>query len=146
MGWLILKQGPNPSKVSIRNPIKSWPYSTKSRELSSRSVSVLLFYISVPWTPLCRRRQFRDSRIIFRPFKPHHAISLIWTDHRPSNTGFGVWDLPQISSTRAKFGTLGLNWDHFYTLLGLLVVIFIEMPHNQRLQWPIFSSEFLPKF
>ena len=29
------------------------------------------------------------------------------------------------------FGTkLGLFWDHFYTLLGLLVVIFIKMPQN----------------
>ena len=25
---------------------------------------------------------------------------------------------------------LGLFWDHFYTLLGLLVVIFIKMPQN----------------
>ena len=53
---------------------------------------------------------------------------------RPSNTGFGIWDLPRKSSTKAKFGTLGLNWDffwdHFHTLLGLLVVIFIKMPQN----------------
>jgi hypothetical protein len=29
------------------------------------------------------------------------------------------------------FGTkLGLFWDHFYTFLGLLVVIFIKMPQN----------------
>ena len=28
---------------------------------------------------------------------------------RPSNTGFGIWDLPQESSIKAKFGTkLGL--------------------------------------
>ena len=35
---------------------------------------------------------------------------------RPSNTGFGIWDLPQKSSTKAKFGTLGLNWDFFGTI------------------------------
>ena len=47
---------------------------------------------------------------------------------RRFNTGFGIWDLPQKSSTKAKFGTkLGLIWDHFYTLLGLLFVIFIKM-------------------
>ena len=36
--------------------------------------------------------------------------------NRPSNTGFGIWDLPQKSSTKAKFGTLGLNWDFFGTI------------------------------
>ena len=35
---------------------------------------------------------------------------------RRSNTGFGIWDLPQKSSTKAKFGTLGLNWDFFGTI------------------------------
>ena len=35
---------------------------------------------------------------------------------RPSNTGFGIWDLPQESSIKAKFGTLGLNWDFFGTI------------------------------
>ena len=37
--------------------------------------------------------------------------------HRRSNTGFGIWDLPPKSSTKAKFGTLGLNWDFFRTIL-----------------------------
>ena len=61
----------------------------------------------------------------------HHLQSRIWAIfyvysaparavstniYRPSNTGFGVWDLPQKSSTRAKFGTLGLNWDFFGTI------------------------------
>ena len=27
------------------------------------------------------------------------------TISRPSNTGFGIWDLPQESSIKAKFGT-----------------------------------------
>ena len=35
---------------------------------------------------------------------------------RRSNTVFGIWDLPQKSSTKAKFGTLGLNWDFFGTI------------------------------
>ena len=38
------------------------------------------------------------------------------TISRPSNTGFGIWDLPQESSIKAKFGTLGLNWDFFGTI------------------------------
>ena len=37
-------------------------------------------------------------------------------EFRRSNTGFGIWDLPQKSSTKAKFGTLGLNWDFFGTI------------------------------
>ena len=36
--------------------------------------------------------------------------------HRRYNTGFGIWDLPLKSSTKAKFGTLGLNWDFFGTI------------------------------
>ena len=36
---------------------------------------------------------------------------------RRYNTGFGIWDLPQKSSTKAKFGTLGINWDFFGTIL-----------------------------
>ena len=42
-----------------------------------------------------------------------------WIENDPprrSNTGFGIWDLPQKSSTKAKFGTLGLNWDFFGTI------------------------------
>ena len=39
-----------------------------------------------------------------------------WHKCRRSNTGFGIWDLPQKSSTKAKFGTLGLNWDFFGTI------------------------------
>ena len=35
---------------------------------------------------------------------------------RRTNIGFGIWDLPQKSSTKAKFGTLGLNWDLFGTI------------------------------
>ena len=35
---------------------------------------------------------------------------------RRFNTGFGIWDLPQKSSTKATFGTLGLNWDFFGTI------------------------------
>ena len=35
---------------------------------------------------------------------------------RRYNTGFGIWDLPQKSPTKAKFGTLGLNWDFFGTI------------------------------
>ena len=35
---------------------------------------------------------------------------------RRSNTGFGIWDLPQKGSTMGKFGTLGLNWDFFGTI------------------------------
>ena len=51
--------------------------------------------------------------------------------NRGSNTGFGVWDLPQKSPTKAKVGTkLRLLWYHFYKFLGLLVVIFIKMPQN----------------
>ena len=36
--------------------------------------------------------------------------------YRHYNTGFGIWDLPLKCSTRAKFGTLGLNWDFFGTI------------------------------
>ena len=43
---------------------------------------------------------------------------------------YRIWDLPQESSIKAKFGTLGLFWDHFYTLLGVLVIIFIKLPQN----------------
>ena len=49
---------------------------------------------------------------------------------------YRIWDLGPSSRKLRKgkiwdFGTkLGLFWDHFYTLLGLLVVIFIKMPQN----------------
>ena len=42
--------------------------------------------------------------------------SYSWNTCRRYNTGFGIWDLPQKSSTKAKFGTLGLNWDFFGTI------------------------------
>ena len=37
---------------------------------------------------------------------------------RRSKTGFGIWDLPRKSFTRAKFGPFGLNWDFFGTIFG----------------------------
>ena len=49
---------------------------------------------------------------------------------------YRIWNLGPSSKKLHKgkiwdFGTkLGLFWDHFYTLLGLLVVIFIKMPQN----------------
>ena len=49
---------------------------------------------------------------------------------------YRIWNLGPSSRKLHKgkiwdFGTkLGLFWDHFYTLLGLLVVIFIKMPQN----------------
>ena len=49
---------------------------------------------------------------------------------------YRIWSLGPSSRKLHKgkiwdFGTkLGLFWDHFYTLLGLLVVIFIKMPQN----------------
>ena len=49
---------------------------------------------------------------------------------RRSKTGFGIWDLPRKSFTRAKFGPFGLNWDFFGTIFGPFwdfVVIFTKM-------------------
>ena len=49
---------------------------------------------------------------------------------------YRIWNLGPSSKKLLKgkiwdFGTkLGLFWDHFYTLLGLLFVIFIKMPQN----------------
>ena len=37
---------------------------------------------------------------------------------RRSKTGFGIWDLPQKSTTKAKFRPLGLNRDFFGTIFG----------------------------
>ena len=31
---------------------------------------------------------------------------------------FGIWDLPQKVTTKAKFGPLGQNWDFFGTIFG----------------------------
>ena len=39
--------------------------------------------------------------------------------HRRSKTGFGIWDLPQKSSTKAKFRPLGLNTDFLGQILDL---------------------------
>ena len=38
--------------------------------------------------------------------------------NRRSKTGFGIWDLPRKSFTRAKFGPFGLNWDFFGTIFA----------------------------
>ena len=46
---------------------------------------------------------------------------------RRSKTGFGIWDLPRKSFTRAKFGPFGLNWDFlgpFLHLFGTLFYLF----------------------
>ena len=49
---------------------------------------------------------------------------------------YRIWNLGPSSKKLHKgkiwdFRTkLGLFWDHFYTLLGLLVIIFIKMPQN----------------
>ena len=73
--------------------------------------------------------------VVIPKYRVYNDIDIIMEiDFRRSNTGFGIWDLPQESSTKEKiwdFGTkLGLFWDHFHTLLGLFVVIFIKMPQN----------------
>ena len=46
---------------------------------------------------------------------------------------FGTFLKKAPQSKICDFGTkLGLFWDHFYTLLGLLVIIFIKMPQNSQ--------------
>ena len=45
------------------------------------------------------------------------------------------------------FGTkLGLFWDHFYTFLGLLVVIFIKMPQNSQKAKKAFKTRVVEMF
>ena len=46
---------------------------------------------------------------------------------RRSDIRFGIWDLPQKVTTKAKFGPLGQNRDFFGTFWGLLVAIFTKI-------------------
>ena len=54
---------------------------------------------------------------------------------RRSKTGFGICDLPQKSTTKAKFRTLGLNWDFlgpFWDLSGTFSRYFHEIAKKMR--------------
>ena len=62
---------------------------------------------------------------------------------RGTNTGFGIRDLLQKSTTKAKFRPLGLNrglfWDHFWTFPGGMNYMHMHMIHcvslNRAQQW-----------
>ena len=54
---------------------------------------------------------------------------------RGTDTGFGIRDLPQESTIKAKIRPLGQNrdfWDHFWTFSGLLVVIYMKRAKNMQ--------------
>ena len=46
---------------------------------------------------------------------------------RGTDTGFGIRDLPQESTIKAKIRPLGQNRDFLGPFLGLLVVIYMKM-------------------
>ena len=88
-----------------------------SRECSKSSSLGLQFLVNDMQpdsiaAPLHLRHQVPDL------FDALHLLERYWHLHRRSKTGFGIWDLPRKSFTRAKFGPFGLNWDFFGTIFA----------------------------